>query len=297
MKIYKLIVLLILFVLLSGCGNRNNESDAWGNFEAIEVIVSAQAQGELVQFHSDEGDTLDKDEVIGLIDTTALSIQKQQLAAQLNASAANIIAQEKRIEAQEKAVGNLLKQQSRLQKMNQEEAVADQELDNINTQVSVSQKNLIAAKQQKQSLEFQKKALQAQRTQLEDRINRCVIKNPIKGTVLEKYIEEHELVLPGKPLYKIADLQKLILRVYISGAQLPQVAIGGEVTVVVDKDKNHNQFFPGLITWIASEAEFTPKMIQTKEERVSQVYAVKIRVRNDGTLKIGMPGEVRFYRD
>jgi len=294
MNMYKLLFLVIVIIVIFGCGNRNNKSDAYGNFEAVEVVVSAQAEGELMQFRPEEGDQLDKAETVGLIDTTILSLQKQQLTAQLKAASANIISQEKRIEAQEETIENLLKQKKRLQAMNKEEAVTDQEVDNITTQVTVAQKNLEAAKQQKQGLLYQKKALLAQLRQLEDRISRCVINNPINGTVLEKYIEEHELAVTGKPLYKVANLQELILRAYISGAQLPQVKMGQKVEVVVDKDKKHNQSFSGRITWIASEAEFTPKMIQTKEERVSQVYAIKVRVKNDGTLKIGMPGEVRF---
>ena len=294
MKICKTIIVLMFFALFSGCWNGSNKSDAYGNFEAVEIIVSAQAEGELMQFKLEEGDQLDKAETVGLIDTTILSLQKQQLTAQLKAASANIISQEKRIEAQEETIENLLKQKKRLQAMNKEEAVTDQEVDNITTQVTVAQKNLEAAKQQKQGLLYQKKALLAQLRQLEDRISRCVINNPINGTVLEKYIEEHELAVTGKPLYKVANLQELILRAYISGAQLPQVKMGQKVEVVVDKDKKHNQSFSGRITWIASEAEFTPKMIQTKEERVSQVYAIKVRVKNDGTLKIGMPGEVRF---
>ena len=294
MNMYKLLFLVIVIIVIFGCGNRNNKSDAYGNFEAVEVVVSAQAEGELMQFRPEEGDKLDQAETVGLIDSTILSLQKKQLTAQLKAASANIISQEKRIEAQEENIENLLKQKNRLQTMNREEAVTDQEVDNITTQVTVAQKNLEAARQQKQGLLYQKKALRAQIDQLKDRISRCIINNPIKGTVLEKYIEEHELAATGKPLYKIANLEELILRAYISGAQLPQAKIGQRVEVVVDKDKEHNQSFFGTITWIASEAEFTPKMIQTKEERVSQVYAIKVRVKNDGTLKIGMPGEVRF---
>ena len=291
---YTLLLLPICMAVLSGCGNGNGESDAYGNFEAIEVVVSAQGEGELITFDLEEGEELDQSHIVGLIDTSLLSLQKKQLQAQLQASSANISGQEKRIQAQENTRKNLIKQQKRLQTMNQEEAVTDQDLDNITTAVMVAQKNLEALKQQEKSLVFQRKAIQAQLAQLQDRIDHCVIKNPIKGTVLEKYMEEHELVITGKPLYKIANLEELILRAYISGAQLPQIEIGQEVKVIVDKDKTHNQSFPGIITWIASQAEFTPKMIQTKEERVSQVYALKVKVKNNGTLKIGMPGEVRF---
>jgi len=297
MKISKLLFIPIFFIVLAGCSNGNKESDAYGNFEAVEIIISSQAEGEVVVLHLEEGEEIDKSEFVGLIDTTSLSFKKQQLLAQLKASSANILGQGNRIEAQEQTIENLHKQQNRLQRMNREEVVTDQELDNITTKVTVAQKNLEAAIEQKQSLLFQRKAIQVQLAQLEDRIAHCIIENPVKGTVLEKYIEEHELVVPGKPLYKIANLQELIIRAYISGAQLPQVKIGEEVEVLVDKDKRHNQSFPGRITWISSKAEFTPKMIQTKEERVSQVYAIKVKVNNDGTLKIGMPGEVRFIRD
>ena len=150
---------------------------------------------------------------------------------------------------------------------------------------------------QKEVVYSELNTLDVQLKQINENISKCYISNPVKGTVLNRYVEKGELVIPGKPLYKIADLNELDLKVYVSGAQVPHVKIGQNVEVLIDEDEKTNASLEGIITWISDQAEFTPKIIQTKEERVNLVYAVKVKVKNDGRLKIGMPGEVNFKND
>ena len=167
-------------------------------------------------------------------------------------------------------------------------------LDDITSQIDVLAKQIQSIEVQNATVLNELKAMEMQIAQINDQINRSILKNPIDGTVLEKYAEPYEIAMMGKPLYKIADLSKLELRVYVSGAQLSQIKLGQKVTVLIDKNAKENEKLDGKIMWIAARSEFTPKVIQTKEERVNLVYAVKILVDNDGGLKIGMPGEVLF---
>ncbi|MFW5721097.1 MAG: HlyD family secretion protein, partial [Bacteroidota bacterium] len=175
-----------------------------------------------------------------------------------------------------------------------DQAATKQKLDDINGKYDVLLKQIQATKTQINAVHKEMEVMDRQIELVVEQINKAKIINPVNGTVLEKYVEESEIAAMGKALYKIARLDEIDLRVYVSGAQLPSVKIGQKVTVLVDKDEKTNQQFEGEVVWISDQAEFTPKIIQTKEERVNMVYAVKVRVKNDGTMKIGMPGEVRF---
>ena len=161
-------------------------------------------------------------------------------------------------------------------------------------QIDVIEKQIASTKTQFTSVNKELEVLNAQKASAEDMLDRCTVNSPVNGTILETYVEQGELATPGKALFKIANLDELTLKVYVSGGQLPSVKIGKQVNVIIDKSEKENQTLPGQVTWISSEAEFTPKIIQTKEERVKLVYAVKVTVKNDGTLKIGMPGEISW---
>ena len=182
----------------------------------------------------------------------------------------------------------------RIEKLLKDGAATKKQLDDINGRIDLVNSQIASIKTQNVSVISELEVVNTQISQVEESINKCNIKNPIEGIVLEKYAEENEITTFGKPLYKIADMHEMILRVYVSGSQLPQIKIGQEVEVLIDKDAKSNTKFSGIISWISESAEFTPKIIQTKEERVNMVYAVKVKVQNDGSLKIGMPGEVNF---
>lgn len=281
-------------IIFTACNSNNKESDAYGNFESREIIVSAQSQGEILSMDLEEGETLQAGKLIGWIDTSMLTVKREQLKTQkgsLNAKLSNINAQ---AEVQKEQIESLLIEKKRIEKLLEEEAATEQQFDEIQGKLNVARKRLESIHTQKQSVYSEMEVLEKRIKEVNTQIDKCKIINPIKGTVLEKYLEPSEIAAPGKAIYKIADLSQMTLRVYISGAQLPHVNIGQEVEVLIDKNEKENQKLGGTVSWISPKAEFTPKIIQTKEERVDLVYAVKIRVKNDGRIKIGMPGEVNF---
>ncbi|MBI9055445.1 MAG: HlyD family efflux transporter periplasmic adaptor subunit [Bacteroidales bacterium] len=288
------IYLLIIPILLASCNGNENSSDAYGNFEAKEVIVSAEAQGKIIEFTAEEGQSLKAEQILGFIDTVPLSIQREQLFAQKQAVAskkANVNAQ---IEVQKQQQKVLETEKNRIEQLYNDNAATKQQYDDITGKYDVLEKQIAATKTQISSILREMNVIDKQVKLVNEQLSRAIITNPIDGTVLEKYLEENEIAFAGKALYKIARLDEIELRVYVSGAQLPNVKIGQEVKVLIDKDSETNQEYSGKVFWISDQAEFTPKIIQTKEERVNMVYAVKIRVKNDGKLKIGMPGEVLF---
>ncbi len=291
---YILGIIALLF-LFSGCNKNNNSSDAFGNFEATEILVSAESNGKILVLNIEEGGLLKNDSVIALIDTTLLSLQKEQVLAQKNAvssKVANILSQIKVLEEQKKT---LLVEKNRVEKLLAQEAATQQQLDNINGQINVIEKQIEQVKTQNSSVLNELDVFDKQIDVINEQILRCSVKNPINGVVLEKYVECGEITAAGKPLYKIANLTEMFLRAYVSGAQLNEIKIGQEVTVKFDLNETENKEITGIVSWISSEAEFTPKIIQTKEERVNLVYAVKVKVTNDGSLKNGMPGELLFH--
>lgn len=292
------IALFILF--FASCNNKEPEYDASGAFEATEIIVSAQASGILESFMIEEGQQLDSGQVTGYVDSTQLHLKKQQLQARIDA----VLGKRPEIGLQTAALKAQLahaqQERQRLVRLVKADAATLKQLDDANAQIAVIQKQ-IAAQQSalhitNANLTQETKPLAVQIQALTDQLNKCVIVNPVKGTVLVKYAEQNELTATGRPLYKIADLSTMILRAYITGDQFAAIQPGQKVNVFADGQNGEARSYEGIVEWINDKAEFTPKTIQTKDERANLVYAVKIRVRNDGALKIGMYGAIRLNR-
>ncbi|RLD89253.1 MAG: HlyD family secretion protein [Bacteroidetes bacterium] len=291
------ILLLSVTFLLFSCSRNDKKSDAYGNFEGTEIIVSAQVPGELMFFNIEEGDLLGKGAVIGLIDTTDLSLSKKLLLQQKQTIGAQLQNIRSEIEVQQQQLKNNLVNQKRIQNLYNEGAATQKQLDDINGLVDINKKQIAATHSRKEAIINQMKSVDVQVEQVNRKIEKCMIVNPEKGTVLVKYSEAGELTGTGKPLYKLADLEKMKLKAYISGDQLAHISIGQEVEVMYDDNKLENKKITGIVEWISPTAEFTPKTIQTKEERVNLVYAVKVSVHNNGEIKIGMPGEFNFAKN
>ena len=290
----KLIYFLLISAAALACKNNNDKADAYGNFEATEIVVSAMAQGELLKFDVEEGDILAKHTKLGLVDTVDLHLKKLQLKKTKEAVRTGLVTIDAQIKVQLQQKKNMTVDQQRLEKLVKEGAATRKQLDDINGAIDLVDAQLAATKSQKQKIMAEIETLKVQSAQIDEALSKCVVKSPSSGTVLTKYAEVGEVVAPGKPLFKIADMDQLKLKVYVSGDQLPHIKIGQEVEVQIDETKKENRIMKGIVSWISSTAEFTPKTIQTKEERVNLVYAVKVRVNNDGSLKIGMPGEINF---
>ena len=290
----KLQIIALSLLMVGACKNGEKKSDAYGNFEAVETIVSSETAGKLLSMEVKQGDQLETGKLIALIDTTELILKKLQTESQVLASETkkqNVSAQINVLQEQKK---NALITQQRISKMFADKAATQQQVDDINGQINVIDKQILSTTTQFKLIGSEMDVIARQTDLLIEQLIRCKIKSPVSGTVLETYLETGELATPGKPVLKMADLSNLELKVYVSGAQLPKVKLGNEVKVLIDAGIKEMQTLSGKISWVSSEAEFTPKIIQTKEERVKLMYAVKIRIANDGTLKIGMPGEVVF---
>ncbi len=288
-------IIVTLSVLLVGCFSNNNQPDAYGNFEATEVSVSAEQTGKIVRLNIEEGQTLEQGEVVGLIDTVHLHHKKQQLLAQRDVIRANYPNVSSQIKVLRKQKKNLQQEIERFTKLAEKGAVPQKRVDDLTNQVAVLQSRIESVKSQNQPVAEKLKLNRVRIEEVEEKMKDAVITAPVEGTVLTKLSEEGEMAQAGMPLFRLADLKKLTLRAYVKGTQLDDFSIGQEVTVRTDKDKDTYHKHSGTITWVANEAEFTPTTIQTKEERTDLVYAIKIKVPNlDGSLKIGMPGEVLF---
>ncbi|MGQ7868597.1 HlyD family secretion protein [Sunxiuqinia sp. sy24] len=279
---------------LVSCNGNDERSDAYGNFETEEVIVSSEIAGKLINFDIELGDQVTQGQLLGVVDTTQLGLQIKQLIAQKQAVASQKVNLRAQVEVQQEQIKNLKIQQDRVHKLFADRAATQQQVDDVDGQMQVVQKQLQSTNTRFVSINSQLDVLEAQLAIAKDKLAKCSITSLMDGVVLEKYVELGELAAPGKAVVKLGDLSELDLRVYVSGAQLPAIQLGQQVEVLIDKNKTENQSLTGKVSWISSEAEFTPKIIQTKEERVKLVYAVKVRVKNDGRLKIGMPGEVNF---
>ncbi len=288
------LIISLLSVLLFSCSSNDEQSDAYGNFETDDVIVSSESAGKILQFDVEKGQKVEAGQVVAIIDTVHLELQIKQIDSQKDAVKARRQSIQSQINVLRQQKKNLEVNEARIQKMLKDSAATQKQLDDITGQIDVIEKQIESTETQFTSVNKELEVLDAQRAIAVDQKNRCTITSPVSGTILETYAEQGELTTPGKALYKLANLNELNLKVYVSGAQLPNVKIGQEVKVIIDKSETENQTLSGKVIWISSEAEFTPKIIQTKEERVKLVYAVKVAVKNDGTLKIGMPGEVRW---
>ncbi|MBI5326342.1 MAG: efflux RND transporter periplasmic adaptor subunit [Ignavibacteriae bacterium] len=291
----KLILMIIcICLLLTACNSGDDLSDAYGNFEATEITISAEATGKLVQFNIEEGMTFKAGDIIGVIDTTQLYLKKEQLEASKKAISTKFSSVIAQINVLKEQKNNAEKDMKRIEAMFNSKAATQKQFDDIIGSISVINKQINQIETQNGSIINELKSLEAQILQIEDMIRKSVIINPVGGTVLNKYAELYEIAVAGKPLYKIADISTMYLKAYISGDQLGKIKIGQQVKISIDKDKKELKSFHGSISWISSSSEFTPKIIQTKDERVNMVYAIKVKVKNDGQLKIGMPGEVKF---
>lgn len=289
-----LIILSLSILLISGCSNDKQKSDAYGNFEAVETIVSSESSGKLYELNVEEGQVIEANKVVGYIDTNQLYLKKLQLAQQKNTTRTkfkNVSAQISVLQEQKRVA---IREKERVERLLKDNAATGKQLDDINGNIDVINKQISSIDIQNSTTNEELKGYDVQISQVVDQLEKSNITNPVKGTVIMKFAEQGEIVNFGKPLYKIADISVMELRVYVSGAQLPEIKLGQKVKVLIDDGKANYKTLEGEISWISSKAEFTPKVIQTKEERVNLVYAVKIRVNNDGTLKIGMPGEIMF---
>lgn len=287
---------LVSAVLLGGCGK--DEPDAYGNFEAAETVVSAEGSGRLLRFEPREGQRIAEGAVVALIDTASLALQTQELASQEAASRTRTLEAEAQIGVLQAQLATAREEHARTQRLYRAEAATAQQLNLAQGEVRVLEERIQAARAQTEAVRQEVGGVQARTAQVQEQIRKSQVVNPAAGTVLAAYAQTGEFVQPGQPLYKVADLRTLTLRAYVSGAQLTAVRLGQPVTVQVDgAEKDERLRFPGTVTWISSEAEFTPTPIQTREERTEQVYAVEVSVPNpNGVLKIGMPGEVEIGR-
>lgn len=283
-------VLLLSFI---GCDRSENQADAFGNFEAIEVMVSAETQGRILNFGSKEGEALQKGHITVVIDSTQLNLQKQQLESVVASLRSKINTLEAQTQISRVQMENMEREKRRIDKLFEGGAATSKQQDDINGQIDLLAAQIIALESQKASVYAERNTLNIQIQQVEDQIWRCAVRNPLDGILLTKYKEEGEVAVPGQSLYKMANMDQLILRAYVSGDQLSEIKTGETVRVLFDVPGGMEEV-PGVVNWVSSRAEFTPKIIQTKEERVNLVYAIKVEVPNDGRLKIGMPGEVLF---
>jgi HlyD family secretion protein len=289
---------IVIVTLIASCSSNKNKYDASGTFEADETIISAEVSGVIRQLDAEEGQQLKSGQVLGYIDSVQLYLKKKQLTAQIKTAISQRPDIAKQLAVLSQQLITAQKEQARISNLLKAEAATQKQMDDANAQVEILQKQIEAQKSSlnitSESISQQANPLQVQIEQVNDQLERSKIINPVDGTVLNKYAEANEMVTAGKPLYKIADLSTLILRAYITGDQLSSVKISQQVKILVDTADNKSREYSGIIEWISDKAEFTPKTIQTKDERANLVYAMKIRVKNDGYLKIGMYADVKF---
>ncbi len=308
----RIFYLLSVISVMASCKGSENIPDASGTFEADEVIVSSELAGRILSLTLKEGDTLSKGTVAAVIDASNLELQKEQVEASIGAlkeKTTNVAPQVKllqeQITVQQSQLSTWEREKPRTENLIKADAATPKQLDDINAQIDVLKKQMAVTNQQinvqlnntstqNRSILSEQPSLQKRVAQLQDQLQRSNVINPISGTVLTKYAQQGEITAPGKALFKIADLSTIKLRAYITGAQLPQVKLQQPVKVLIDNGAKEYKTYTGTISWISDKAEFTPKTIQTKDERANLVYAIKIDVKNDGYLKIGMYGEVNL---
>ena len=301
MRIHQYICSVAIGLVLSACTSQEEQYDASGIFETTEVIGSAKGTGELQSFQVEEGQAVRQGEVLGWIDTLQLSLKDRQLAASLLATESKRLDEKRQVAHLRQQIENLQREKERFTTLLNAKATTAKQVDDIDYQIKVLQNQLVATQEQinssNSSLSRQSESIQAQRAQMEDQIRNAMISSPITGTVLTKYAEQGEFAVPGKALFKVADVSRMKLRAYITADQLTQLQIGQAVAVYADRGTTDRKRYAGRVVWIADKAEFTPKTIQTRNERANLVYAVKIAVENDGFIKRGMYGEVRFEEE
>lgn len=290
--------LLVLALAMTACGKGNKVYDASGVFESTEVTVSAEGNGKIMSLDLQEGDRLEAGAVVGCIDTVQLYLSKIQLEASRRAVGSGRLNISRQIAALESQIAKQRQELDRFTKLEQAGASNRKQVEDIQAQLDILERQLAAQKESLQNtnsnVSGQADALEAQMAQLEDKIRKCVITSPVSGTILAKYSEAGELAVQGRALFKVADLDNIRLRAYITADQLTNVKLGQAVEVYADQGTSGRKEYDGTLIWISDKAEFTPKTIQTRDERANLVYAVKIAVKNDGLIKLGMYGEVKF---
>lgn len=336
----KVLILASLALVMASCGEDNKDYDATGTFEATEVMVSAESSGQLISFQVTEGQLLNYGVTVGQIDARQLSLKRAQLATnteqltatdgQLDANKRQLVANQqatasqqldlkKQVAAIRQQIANQQRERQRFSELLRDGAVPQKQVDDIDYQIQVLQKQLVATEEQIASqnsvlaeqnkgiaaqidgissqqagVTAQKAGVRNQQAQIDDQIAHTFVKSPLAGTILEKYAEQGEFVTIGKPLFKIADTKNMFIRAYITSEQLKKVRLGQHVKVLADYGGGEKKQYKGVVTWISSRSEFTPKTIVTEDERADLVYAIKIKFTNDGFVKIGMYGEVKF---
>ena len=294
----KITILASVALMMAACGGNEKEYDATGTFEATETTVFAEQSGALLTFSVNEGDSIEANKEVGLIDTTQVWLKIQQLGATKEVYQSQKPDMEKQIAATRQQLDKARQEQQRYRELVSDGAAPRKMLDDATSQVQVLEKQLeaqtSALRTQLSTLDSQQAAADVQVDQLRDQLRKCHITTPIQGTVLEKYVEQGEFVAIGKPLFKMADTEQMFIRAYITSAQLQQVRVGQAAKVFANYGDGQRTTYDGTVTWISSHSEFTPKTILTDDERADLVYAVKVAVQNDGYIKIGMYGEVKF---
>jgi HlyD family secretion protein len=284
-----------LSLLVAGACHDAEQPDAYGNFEATEVVVSAEAGGQLLRFTADEGDRLAAGDAVGLIDTTQLALERDQVMAQRAAARARMTEVARQLDALDVQRRIAQRAYERTKRLFDQRAATAQQLDQAERELRVLTEQIQAAQSGRRAAAQEVAAAEARVAQIRDRIRKSRIVTPTAGTVLVTYARTGEVVQAGQPLFKLARLDSMELRAYITGSQLAAVRLGQRAEVSIDVGSDARRVLPGRVTWIASSAEFTPTPIQTRDERDDLVYAVKVRVANpDGLVKIGMPADVRF---
>ncbi len=288
----------LFFLLFTQCAPEEEGADAYGNFETTHTTISSEIPGKLMAFRVEEGQKIEAGALIGWVDTSQLHLQKLQLEATIRALGKKQQNPKPQIAVLEEQKQSLLREKSRFENLLADKAATPKQVDDISAQIDLVNAQIEAARKNSQTANqgilSERDPLQAQIALVEDKIRKSLIYNPVTGTVLTKLAEPGEVVGMGMPLYRIASLDTLTLRAYISGTQLGNVQLGQTVKILVDEGPEQTRTYEGQVIWISDQSEFTPKTIQTKEERVNLVYATKIEVKNDGFLKVGMPAEVYF---
>lgn len=288
----------IAALLMTACEEKQTEFDASGIFETTETVVSAKASGEIMSLTIEEGSIVAAGQELGYIDMKQLRLQKQQLRSTRKATDSRKLDNARQVASLRQQIANLERERARFESLLRDGAATRKQVDDINYQISVLQKQIDAASEQvttaNTSLQEQGEGIEAQISQVDDRMRNALITSPVGGTVLVKYAEKGEYATPGKPLFKVADVKDMKLRAYVTADQLTTLRIGQTVSVYADSGKEGRKKYAGKVTWISDKAEFTPKTIQTRDERANLVYAVKISVTNDGYIKRGMYGDVNF---
>lgn len=292
------IIAACLAIGMSSCTSNEKDYDASGVFETTEVIVSAKGTGEIMTFNVEEGQDVKQYEVIGNIDTTQLVLKNRQLAANLLATKEKTLDESRQVASLRQQIANLQREKKRYSSLLASDAATQKQVDDIGYQIEVLNRQLSAASEQlasnNSSIASQAEGIRAMQAQTDDQLSNAIITSPITGTVMTKYAERGEYATPGKPLFKVSDVKAMKLRAYVTAPQLTTLKIGQKVTVYADYGEEDSKAYEGMVEWISDKAEFTPKTIQTRDERANLVYAVKISVSNDGLIKRGMYGNVKF---